>query len=114
MRDALPKSGEFIPTGKLGIPEDMGPIAVFLASEASDYMNGETITLDGGGLAGGLAPTGHAPRHTAGPGIVLCQSRIRGPNTSSSNSPQWRMGRVLFPYTGEGWNEGEAARQDPS
>ena len=61
MRDALPKSGEFIPTGKLGIPEDMGPIAVFLASEASDYMNGETITLDGGGLAGGLAPTGHAP-----------------------------------------------------
>ena len=61
MRDALPRSGEFIPTGKLGTPEDMGPIAVFLASDASDYMNGETITLDGGGLAGGLAPTGHAP-----------------------------------------------------
>lgn len=61
MRDALPKSGEFIPTGRLGVPEDMGPIAVFLASDASDYMNGEMITLDGGGLAGGLAPTGHAP-----------------------------------------------------
>ena len=61
MRDALPRSGEFIPIGRLGVPEDIGPIAVFLASEASDYMNGEMITLDGGGLAGGLAPTGHAP-----------------------------------------------------
>jgi NAD(P)-dependent dehydrogenase (short-subunit alcohol dehydrogenase family) len=61
MRDSLPRSGEFIPTGRLGRPEDIGPIAVFLASDASDYMNGEMITLDGGGLAGGLAPTGYAP-----------------------------------------------------
>ena len=61
MREALPRSGEVIPTGRLGMPEDIGPIAVFLASKASDYVNGEVITLDGGGLAGGYAPTGHAP-----------------------------------------------------
>ena len=61
MRDNLPRSGEVIPIGRLGKPEDIGPIAVFLASHASDYMNGEIITLDGGGLAGGFAPTGHAP-----------------------------------------------------
>ena len=61
IREALPRSGAYLPTGKLGVPEDIGPVAVFLASSASDYMTGETFTLDGGGLAGGLAPTGYAP-----------------------------------------------------
>ena len=61
MRNTLPPSGDFLPIGKLGIPEDLGPVAVFLASEASDYMTGETIIVDGGGLAGGISPTGHAP-----------------------------------------------------
>ena len=60
-RGMTPRSGEFLPIGKLGAPEDMGPIAVFLASDASDYMTGEMIVADGGGLAGGIAPTGHAP-----------------------------------------------------
>ena len=61
MRRGPTHSGELVPVGRFGRPEEIGPIAVFLASEASDYMNGEMITLDGGGLAGGLAPTGHAP-----------------------------------------------------
>lgn len=61
MRESLPRSGAFLPTGKLGVPADIGPVAVFLASPASDYMTGETFTLDGGGLAAGLAPTGYAP-----------------------------------------------------
>lgn len=61
IRSTLPRSGDFLPTGKLGRPEDLGPIAVFLASEASDYMTGEMIIADGGGLAAGITPTGHAP-----------------------------------------------------
>ena len=61
MQESLPSSGEAIPIGRLGKPEDIGPIAVFLASEASNYMNGEMLTLDGGALAGGIAPTGYAP-----------------------------------------------------
>lgn len=42
---------ERIPAGRWGLPADlMGP-AVFLASEASDYINGYTIAVDGGWLA---------------------------------------------------------------
>jgi len=58
--DTLPR-GEFIPIGRVGYPHEMGPLAVFLASDSSDYMNGEVFVIDGGGLAGGFAPTGYAP-----------------------------------------------------
>ena len=59
--ESLPRSGDFLPIGKLGKPEDFGPLAVFLSSSASDYMTGEMIIADGGGLAAGVTPTGHAP-----------------------------------------------------
>ena len=59
-RENLPDA-RFIPAGRAGMPSELGPAAVLLASPASDYMNGETFIIDGGGLAGGYAPTGHAP-----------------------------------------------------
>ena len=37
-----------VPMGRLGRAEELGPLVVFLASDASDYMTGETIFLDGG------------------------------------------------------------------
>jgi 2-deoxy-D-gluconate 3-dehydrogenase len=37
-----------IPAGRWGTPEDMAGAVVFLASNASDYVNGEIITVDGG------------------------------------------------------------------
>ena len=40
-----------IPLARLGRMEELGPILAYLASDASDYMTGETITLDGGWLA---------------------------------------------------------------
>jgi 2-deoxy-D-gluconate 3-dehydrogenase len=42
---------ERIPAGRWGKPEDLQGIAVFLASSASDYMNGYTVAVDGGWLA---------------------------------------------------------------
>ncbi len=39
---------ERIPQGRWGKPEDFKGPAVFLASEASNYMNGSIITVDGG------------------------------------------------------------------
>lgn len=42
---------ERIPAGRWGLPDDiMGPV-VFLASGASDYVNGYTVAVDGGWLA---------------------------------------------------------------
>jgi 2-deoxy-D-gluconate 3-dehydrogenase len=40
-----------IPAGRWGMPADLQGIAVFLASEASAYINGYTIAVDGGWLA---------------------------------------------------------------
>ncbi len=40
-----------IPAGKWGMPEDVGGAAVFLASEAANYIHGFTIAVDGGWLA---------------------------------------------------------------
>lgn len=51
----------FMPMGRAGTPEEMGPLAVFLASDASSYMNGEMFYCDGGAMAGGAATTGYAP-----------------------------------------------------
>ena len=39
---------ERIPAGRWGRPEDFGGPAVFLASSASDYVNGEILVVDGG------------------------------------------------------------------
>ncbi|WP_029415947.1 2-dehydro-3-deoxy-D-gluconate 5-dehydrogenase KduD [Brevundimonas bacteroides] len=40
-----------IPAGRWGQPEDIGGAAVFLASAASDYVQGITLPVDGGWLA---------------------------------------------------------------
>ncbi len=39
-----------IPAGRWGTPADLEGAAVFLASEASDYVNGFTLAVDGGWL----------------------------------------------------------------
>lgn len=42
---------ERIPAGRWGMPEDLKGAVVFLASKASDYVNGHILCVDGGWLA---------------------------------------------------------------
>jgi 2-deoxy-D-gluconate 3-dehydrogenase len=42
---------ERIPAGRWGTPDDLKGAVVFLASSASDYVNGYTVAIDGGWLA---------------------------------------------------------------
>lgn len=43
--------GARIPAGRWGEPPDIGGAAVFLASRASDYVNGHVLVVDGGWMA---------------------------------------------------------------
>lgn len=47
-----------VPMGRFGLPSDLIGAVLFLASEASNYMTGQTIVIDGGWLASGGNPTG--------------------------------------------------------
>jgi NAD(P)-dependent dehydrogenase (short-subunit alcohol dehydrogenase family) len=37
--------------GRVGQPNDLGPLIVYLASEASEFMTGSVIVIDGGQTA---------------------------------------------------------------
>jgi glucose 1-dehydrogenase len=46
-KEALDSLLELIPYGRIGVPEDIGKAAVWLASDESDYVNGQTLFVDG-------------------------------------------------------------------
>jgi gluconate 5-dehydrogenase len=46
--DLHQKFTAMIPMGRLGEPDEIGPLAVYLASAASSYVTGSVLTIDGG------------------------------------------------------------------
>ena len=46
--EALASLLTLIPDGRIGLPEDIARAAVWLASDASDYVTGQTLFVDGG------------------------------------------------------------------
>lgn len=54
LRADTAKSAELlarIPAGRYGTPDELKGLVVYLASEASSYMNGTTVVIDGGWMA---------------------------------------------------------------
>jgi len=45
-------AASFIPMGRLGEPQDIADVIVFLASSGARYITGQTIAVDGGLLVG--------------------------------------------------------------
>ena len=46
--EALKELCKLIPYGRVGVPDDIGKATVFLASDDSDYVHGQTLFVDGG------------------------------------------------------------------
>ncbi|MEZ6042580.1 MAG: SDR family oxidoreductase [Planctomycetaceae bacterium] len=46
--ETLAEQGQRLPWGRLGLPEDIGQAATFLASDAADYITGVILPVDGG------------------------------------------------------------------
>ena len=43
-----PEDHAFHPSGRVGTPDDIARACLFLCDEANDFLNGQTLTIDGG------------------------------------------------------------------
>jgi NAD(P)-dependent dehydrogenase (short-subunit alcohol dehydrogenase family) len=43
---------EKIPLGRIGVPDDIAKVALFLVSDAAAFITGVTVPVDGGALSG--------------------------------------------------------------
>jgi len=50
VEDAIQRTAQAIPVGRLGTPEEFGAVAAFLASPLASYVTGSMIRVDGGSL----------------------------------------------------------------
>ena len=46
--EAIAKGARGLPWGRLGVPEDIGKAAAFLASDDADYITGTALAVNGG------------------------------------------------------------------
>jgi 3-oxoacyl-[acyl-carrier protein] reductase len=50
--EGLEQAASFIPMGRVGEPEDIADVVLFLASPAARYLTGQVVAVDGGLLVG--------------------------------------------------------------
>jgi len=50
--ELLDNFADKIPLGRIGVPDDVARVALFLASDAASFITGVTVPVDGGALAG--------------------------------------------------------------
>ncbi len=55
-RDAGDQIARFIPTGRIGDPDDIASAAIYLAARSGDYVVGHTLAVDGGVASADLPP----------------------------------------------------------
>lgn len=66
--ESLERAGRMVPMGRAGHVDEMAGAAVFLASDMSSYVTGQTIHVDGGtAAAGGWYPHPETGVYTLGP-----------------------------------------------
>ena len=79
--------GKHVLWGRLGTPRDIASLAVYLSSDAGDYITGASLRVDGGfiiGMGRGTSfPQGNIP---AGPSGDMCQSGISRRSTRASKT----------------------------
>jgi 3-oxoacyl-[acyl-carrier protein] reductase len=49
---ALQRAGAEVPIGRIATPEEFAPLVAFLCGEPARYITGQTISVDGGLIAG--------------------------------------------------------------
>lgn len=52
-QEGIRRAASYIPLGRVGQPEDIADVALFLASDASRYITGQVIVVDGGLVVAG-------------------------------------------------------------
>ncbi len=63
-----------VPLGRLGEPREVALLALFLASEASDYISGQVFTIDGGARGWGTGISSLRPK--GGPHVDSPRSEL--------------------------------------